>query len=64
MAGELGIYHMYGNVYEWCRNCDNKIIAFGGSYRTTNIKKFLSVERKHDQKFDNIGFRICRVSKH
>ena len=51
---------MYGNVYEWCLNKEkfDKGIILGGSYRTTNIKKFFSEEVKHSYKSYIAGFRI------
>ena len=61
--GILGIYHMYGNVYEWCNDIDISIdsnrVALGGSFRTSNIKKFIRVEGKQTLRAHTIGFRIC-----
>jgi len=61
--GQLGISHMYGNVYEWCSDeiKFDKGIVLGGSYRTTNIKKFLSEEVKHSLKCHTIGFRMVCI---
>jgi hypothetical protein len=61
--GDLGICHMYGNVYELCID-EIKInyhIALGGSYITTDIKKFLREEVKQSKGYDTIGFRIFAI---
>jgi len=54
-AGLMGIYHMYGNVDEWC---DDKILM-GGSFLNTSInelKNELKAESNHSH--SSIGFRI------
>ena len=53
--GELGIYHMYGNVYEWCNNKE----FIGGYFESTSfdmMKKIQKGTSKHRN--DRIGFRV------
>jgi len=54
--GDLGISHIYGNVYEWCYDK----VAIGGCYTSTNH----SIVKRDNQRFsyeftyDTVGFRI------
>ena len=63
--GICGIYHMYGNIYEWCNDKDESSnsykVALGGSFRTTNLKKFIRVEEEQTLESPTIGFRIFRI---
>ncbi len=59
----LGLYHFYGNVHEWCY-CNEKEekIAIGGYFFNTlsfiNKKNFL--KKSHDYSHRSIGFRIVK----
>ena len=66
--GRLDIYHMYGNIYEWCNDKEESSslnrIALGGSFRITkDIKDFVRVEEKQTLKSPTIGFRIFSIIK-
>ncbi len=56
ILGILGIYHMYGNVDEWCKNQ----ILMGGSFLNTSIKVSIETSAMPNHSHASIGFRIVR----
>lgn len=70
-AGELGIYDMYGNIHEWCKDSDEnneeKKISKGGSYKFSlkyllDIKKSVSFRRDRND-IKDLGFRTIKEKK-
>lgn len=61
-ANNLGLYHFYGNVNEWCRDDSQEYrIAIGGSYRSRKLER--EMKKSPSIPSDQIGFRTILVSR-